>query len=92
VVLLAVIYFLTAQLGQWFALPPGNVTPVWIPPGIILAAVLIRGYYLWPGVFLDAFAGNAWAYFDVSSVQSSLTSLFAGTMNGAGDALCAPVE
>ena len=91
VVLLAVIYFLTAQLGQLFALPPGNVTPVWIPSGIILAAVLIRGYYLWPGIFLGAFAGNAWAYFDVSSVQSSLTSLFAGTMNGAGDALCALV-
>ncbi len=38
------------------ALPAGNITPVWIASGIILATVLLRGHYIWPGILLGAFA------------------------------------
>ncbi|MEI6783195.1 MAG: hypothetical protein WCQ21_20010, partial [Verrucomicrobiota bacterium] len=31
--LLALLYFGTARLGQLLAIPPGNITPVWIPSG-----------------------------------------------------------
>jgi len=71
------------------SIPPGNITPVWIPSGIILAAVLIRGYRVWPGIFLGAFAGNVWAYFSSESLGAVLRCLLAGTANGIGDTLCA---
>ena len=87
--LLALLYFVTARLGQLLAIPPGNITPVWIPSGIILAAVLIRGYRVWPGIFLGAFAGNVWAYFSTESLGAMLRCLLAGTANGIGDTLCA---
>ncbi|MGA1133087.1 MAG: EAL domain-containing protein [Prochlorotrichaceae cyanobacterium] len=88
---LAVIYFLGAKLGQILAIPPGNVTPVWIPSGIILAVILTKGYDLWPGIFLGAFLGNVSAYFSTDSVATIVKSLIAGTANGIGDSLCATV-
>ena len=52
----AMLYFGMAKLGQLLALPAGNVTPVWIASRIILATVLLRGHYIWPGILLGAFA------------------------------------
>ncbi len=89
IVLLAAVYYSTARLGQTLAIPPGNVTPVWIPSGIFLAAVLLRGYSIWPGIFLGAFLGNTWAYIDFSSFSNMIRCLFTGTANGVGDVLSA---
>ncbi|WP_420411478.1 diguanylate cyclase [Roseibium sp.] len=87
VALVAVVYILTARLGQTLAIPPGNVTPVWIPSGLMLAWALVRGPGIWPGVFLGAYLGNVWAYFDPGSALSMMQSLLAGIPNGIGDAL-----
>ena len=92
IILIAIIYFGTAKLGQLLAIPPGNVTPVWLPSGIILAVVLLRGYYLWPGIFIGAFLGNIWAYFDPNSLTTASAAIFAGVSNGIGDVLCATVS
>jgi diguanylate cyclase (GGDEF)-like protein len=89
IIAVALIYFITARIGQIFAIPPGNITPVWIPSGIILALVIFRGYYIWPGIFIGAFAGNAWAYIDFNSTELIIKSIVSGTSNGIGDVLCA---
>lgn len=89
--LIAIGYFFLAQVGQLFAISPGNVTPVWPPSGFILAILLVFGKRLWPGVFLGAFMGNIYAYFSVSSLEASLLSITSGLFNGTGDALCALV-
>ena len=89
IITVAILYYVTGRLGQLLAIPPGNISPVWFPSAIILAAVLIRGYHVWPGIFLGALAGNAWAYFDPSTVSTLSAALFAGTMNGFGDSLSA---
>lgn len=86
---LGICYFLLARIGQLLAIPPGNVTPVWLPSGIIFFALLWRGYYLWPGVFIGAFVGNIWAYIDFSSIDVTLRALMSGSFNGLGDCLCA---
>jgi diguanylate cyclase (GGDEF)-like protein len=52
--LLAVVYFVAAKLSLQFAIPPGYATAVWPPSGIALAATLLLGSRLWPGVWLGA--------------------------------------
>jgi PAS domain S-box-containing protein len=56
---LGVVYYATARIGFLLAVPPGNVTAVWLPSGIALAAILTFGYRLWPGVWFGSFVLNA---------------------------------
>jgi integral membrane sensor domain MASE1 len=58
ILILTIINFAGASLGRLMAIPPGNVTPLWPPSGIALAALLLFGYRLWPGVWLGSFAFN----------------------------------
>jgi PAS domain S-box-containing protein len=57
----ALIYYLTGRLGRIAAPPPGIATVVWPPSGIALAALVILGYRVWPGIWLGAFLANNWA-------------------------------
>src|SRR5262245_50830680 len=61
VVFLAAIYFGAAKLGLTMAFVAEQVTAVWPPTGIALAALLLFGYRLWPGIALGAFLANATA-------------------------------
>lgn len=84
----AVLYVVLARLGQLFAMEPGNITPVWLPSGVFLALVVLRGHHLLPGVFLGAMLGNGWAYTDLGSLSAALPGVLAAVMNGVGDTLC----
>lgn len=53
--LLAAIYVGTAKIGLQFAYAQEMATLIWMPTGISLAAVLLGGYGLLPGVALGAF-------------------------------------
>ncbi len=55
---IAIVYIATAQLGFLAAISPGNVTVVWPPSGIALAAMLLLGYRVWAGVWLGSFLVN----------------------------------
>jgi PAS domain S-box-containing protein len=55
---LALLYFLSGKLGLFLAVPPGYATVVWPPSGIALAALLICGRNLWPGILLGSFILN----------------------------------
>ncbi|MDQ2696806.1 MAG: MASE1 domain-containing protein [Pseudomonadota bacterium] len=57
--MLTAAYFLAARLGLQMAIIQGNVSPVWPASGLALAALLLGGYRLWPGVALGAFAATA---------------------------------
>ena len=50
VVILAAGYTLTGIVGLSLAIPPGYATAVWPPSGIALAAVLLWGPRVWPGI------------------------------------------
>jgi PAS domain S-box-containing protein len=58
ILLLAAVYFAAAKVSLLVAIPPGYATPIWPPSGIALAALLLRGPALWPGVWLGSFAAN----------------------------------
>ncbi|HEY6122530.1 MAG TPA: PAS domain S-box protein [Pyrinomonadaceae bacterium] len=55
----AAIYFGSAKLGLSFAFIHSSVSPIWPPTGVALAAVLLFGNRVWPGIFLGAFIANA---------------------------------
>src|SRR5262249_11933029 len=59
--LLAGVYFGAAKLGLTMAFVAEQVTAVWPPTGIALAALLVLGYWNWPGIALGAFLANATA-------------------------------
>src|SRR5687767_1278256 len=57
---LAAVYYGAAKLGLSLAFETSSVTAVWAPTGISLAALVLFGYSLWPGVALGAFLANVW--------------------------------
>ena len=62
---LVAVYVVMARLGLLLALPPEKkATAVWVPSGIALAALLLGGRRLWPGIWLGAFLANLWDFFD----------------------------
>ena len=57
--ILTVVYFTAARFGLSLAAMHKSVSLVWPPTGIALAAVLLFGYRIWPGIALGAFLVNA---------------------------------
>jgi integral membrane sensor domain MASE1 len=51
-------YVLTGELSLQLARPDPGAAIVWLPAGISLAAILLRGNRVWPGVFIGAFLLN----------------------------------
>ena len=71
----AALYFAAAKLSLLLAIPPGYATAVWPPSGLALAALLLAGNRVWPGIWLGAALANL-------TVQSSaLAAAFIGTGN-----------
>ena len=59
--LLAALYFVAAKLGLSLAFATAQVTTVWPPTGIAIAALLMFGWSAWPGIFVGAFLANVTA-------------------------------
>ena len=57
--MVAIAYVIAAQLGFRFAFVAEQVTTVWAPTGIGLAALLLWGIALWPAIWIGAFFANA---------------------------------
>jgi PAS domain S-box-containing protein len=55
---LAVVYFCAGIFGLSLAFTNPNASAVWPSSGIALAAILIWGFRLWPGILLGAFLVN----------------------------------
>jgi PAS domain S-box-containing protein len=55
---LAALYIVAARVGLAMDAVAGFATLVWPPSGIALAALLLRGHRLWPGVMIGAGVAN----------------------------------
>src|SRR6266851_8292069 len=75
IAILAGVYFATAKVGLMLAFVHANATAVWPPTGIALAAMLLLGYRVWPGIFAGAFLVN------ITTAGSVVTSLGIATGN-----------
>jgi PAS domain S-box-containing protein len=58
IIIVAGVYFFAARLGLLLAFEETNACPVWPPTGVALAAVLVLGYRVWPGIAVGAFLAN----------------------------------
>ena len=61
ILVLAAAYVLFGRLGLMLDAVGGFATLVWAPTGISIAALLLYGARLWPGVALGALVVNLWA-------------------------------
>jgi PAS domain S-box-containing protein len=71
IAVITILYVLSARLGLALGFVEKKVTLIWPPAGIALAAILLYGYKVIPGVALGAFIANA------STGASALSVLFA---------------
>jgi PAS domain S-box-containing protein len=85
IIAVALIYYLAGRLGRTVAPPPGIATVFWPPSGIAIAAIVMFGNRVWPGVWLGAFLSNNWSTIDLSSARSifSVVAIGAGIDTGA---------
>ncbi len=60
IAIVAVAYAAAARGGLALAGEHSSVSAIWAPTGIALAALVLGGPRLWPGVALGAAAANAW--------------------------------
>lgn len=84
--LLALVYLGLGVLGLELAVVHGSVTLVWPPTGLAIAALLLGGLRLWPGVALGALATNllagdasplAVAFITVGNTAEAVVAAFA---------------
>ncbi len=54
----ALVYFAAAEFGLSLASVHTNVSPVWPPTGVAIAALLVLGRKFWPAILLGAFGAN----------------------------------
>jgi PAS domain S-box-containing protein len=77
----AATYYATARFGLLLQLPGTNASPVWPPSGIGLAALLLLGLRVWPGLFVGAFVAN------LLTLPDTTAGLVASLLIGAGNTL-----
>ena len=78
-VALAAVYVLAGKLGLRFATVHASATAVWPPTGIAIAACLLFGSRMWPGVAVGAFLVNITTE---GSVATSLGIALGNTLEG----------
>ena len=74
---LAIVYFCAGIFGLSLAFNNPNASAVWPSSGIALAAILVWGFRLWPGILLGAFfvnfttQGSVWTALGVAAGNTS---------------------
>ncbi len=58
IVAVAGVYVIAGRLGLTLAFVNASATAVWAPTGIAVAAILVLGRWVWPGIALGAFLVN----------------------------------
>jgi PAS domain S-box-containing protein len=58
IALLTAIYFVAGKAGLSLAVVNASASAIWPPTGVAVAALLLFGRWLWPGIAIGAFAVN----------------------------------
>ncbi|MBI2807512.1 MAG: PAS domain S-box protein [Planctomycetes bacterium] len=87
ILLVAATYFVAGRLSLLLAIPPGYAAPFWPAAGFAVAALLVWGNRVWPGVMLGSFLVNVPTTFDSHSAVAVTMSLALPLTISAGAAL-----
>jgi diguanylate cyclase (GGDEF)-like protein len=79
IIVLGSAYFVAAKLTLPLASVHPSATPVWPCTGLALAALLLLGYNVWPGIFAGAFFANLTT---AGSVATSIGIATGNTLEG----------
>ena len=74
----AVLFYIAGKLTLSLSLPPSYATAIWPPAGIGLAAVLLWGYRVLPGIFLAELLIHyeVYNYVDFIGIPSGIADFF----------------
>lgn len=89
--LLALAYFVVGRISLLLAIPPGYATAIWPSAGIALAALLVYGWGLWPGVAIGSMLVNSGIGLPGGLAAITLEKLITSAAIGCGAALQAVV-
>lgn len=56
---IAIAYYVAGRFGQSLSFTETGITALWPPTGIAVAALILWGYRVWPGIFIGAMITNA---------------------------------
>ncbi len=80
---LAGVYFIAGKFGLSLAMEHPSASTIWPPSGIALAALLLWGDRVWPGVFLGAFLVNITTESDLATALGIASGSTLGALVGA---------
>ena len=64
IILVALLYYLSARMGYFFAFENTTALPAWPPAGIGFALMILLGRSSWPGITIGALISNVMAYWN----------------------------
>jgi len=79
IIILASLYFVVGKLGLKLAFVNPSATAVWPCSGLSLAAILILGFEVWPGILLGALFLNLTT---AGSLTTSMSIAAGNTLEG----------
>jgi PAS domain S-box-containing protein len=80
---LAAVYLIAGKFGLSLAIEHPSASAIWPPSGIALAALVLWGYRIWPGVFLGAFLVNITTEGDFATTLGIASGNTLGALSGA---------
>ncbi|MFK5951068.1 MAG: EAL domain-containing protein [Methylococcales bacterium] len=84
---IAISYAVFGFLADLLTVQTSDASAIWPSAGIALAACLIWGRGVWPGIFMGAFIINIWIAFDSTNNQAILSSVLLVSMISFGAVL-----
>jgi signal transduction histidine kinase len=64
IILVAVLYYLSARLGYYLVFKDTTALPAWPPSGIAFALIILLGRSSWPGITIGALVANVMAFWN----------------------------
>jgi len=83
IILVAVLYYLFAKLGNYLAFSTTSGSPAWPPSGVAFAMMLLMGRSCWPGITMGALVANITAFWSAPHI-SAQTILIVSTCIAVG--------
>jgi len=70
IILVAVLYYISARLGYFLAFQDTTELPAWPPSGIAFALIILLGRRTWPGITIGALVANIMAYWNSAELPA----------------------